>query len=127
MVTCLQPEPFAALRHFPLELLVGELERFTQVNEHVGHGPATATRPVPWVGHIAVGDRRVQPADDVQDGSLGKQRCIIVFVDLLLHPVVVVSNTVERKLVVAPYGLDTHPNARCVKVWLKGDNLGVLV
>ena len=37
------------------------------------------------------------------------------------------SHTVERKLVVAPYGLDTHTHARRVKVWLKGDNLGVLV
>ena len=63
----------------------------------------------------------------MHDGALGQQRRRVVFVDVLLHPVVVVAHAVEREDVVAPHGLEAHAHAGRMQVRLEGDDLGVLL
>ena len=62
----------------------------------------------------------------MQDGALRQQRRIVVVVDVLLHPVVVVTDTVQCLDVVPPDGLETHADAGRVQVRLERHDLRML-
>ena len=71
--------------------------------------------------------RGVEEPDQVHDRALRQQRRRIVVVDVLLHPVVVVADAVERLDVVAPDRFEAHAHARRVQVRLERDDLRVLL
>src|SRR5213593_3000083 len=92
----------APLCHLSLELLVAQRHRVPEVAEHLRNGPTPVARPVSRIGNVAVRRAGVERANQMNNRALRQQRRAVVGEDILLDPVMVVSDAVQRLDVVTP-------------------------
>src|SRR6266566_3157816 len=90
------------LRHFRLKLFLRERDGIPKVDEHVRDRAPATTGPVSWIGRVLIISGSVEETHEMNNGAFRQERRRIVLIYVLLYPVVVVADAIQRLDVVAP-------------------------
>src|SRR5437867_8139990 len=114
MLVVRAPPPSSALRHLRLTLFLRPRVGVPRVADHVRDRAPATTGPVSWIGRVLIISGSVEETHEMNNGAFRQERRRIVLIYILLYPVVVVADAIQRLDVVAPDRFQTHPHARSV-------------